>query len=80
MAHEIEHKYLVDARLWRPAGKGTLYRQGYLSSVKERIARVRVAGADGFITIKGLSRQLDRLEFEYPIPLADAVEMLDLLC
>ena len=80
MGIEIEHKYLVETSLWRPAGPGTLYRQGYLSSVKERVARVRIADELGFVTIKGESRQLTRLEFEYPIPLADAVAMLDQLC
>ena len=32
-----------------------LYRPGYLSSVKERVARVRIAGDRGFLTIKGLT-------------------------
>jgi adenylate cyclase len=80
MANEIEHKYLVDTALWRPAGPGTLYRQGYLSSVKERVVRVRIAGEQGFLTIKGITISLSRLEFEYPIPLADASMMLDQLC
>ena len=43
MAIEIEHKYLVKTELWRPGGVGMLYRQGYLSSVKERVVRVRIA-------------------------------------
>lgn len=80
MANEIEHKYLVDTALWRPAGAGTLYRQGYLSSVKERVVRVRIAGEQGFLTVKGITVGVSRLEFEYPIPLADAAVMLDKLC
>lgn len=80
MAKEIEHKFLVDAALWRPAGAGVLYRQGYLSSVKERVVRVRIAGERGFITVKGITTGVTRLEFEYPIPLADAAVMLDALC
>jgi CYTH domain-containing protein len=80
MANEIEHKYLVDTALWRPAGAGTLYRQGYLSSVKERVVRVRIAGEQGFLTVKGITVGVSRLEFEYPIPLADAAVMLDELC
>jgi len=59
---------------------GTLYRQGYLSSVKERVVRVRIAGDRGFLTIKGLTTGVSRLEFEYPIPLPDATVMLDQLC
>lgn len=80
MAEEIERKYLVKADLWRPAGAGVLYRQGYLSSVKERVVRVRIAGTQGFLTVKGLTTGIKRLEFEYPIPLADASSMLDGLC
>lgn len=80
MANEIEHKYLVDTALWHPADAGTLYRQGYLSSVKERVVRVRIAGDQGFLTIKGITTGLSRREFEYPIPLADAASLLDELC
>ena len=40
MAKEIERKFLVKEGSWRNA-KGTLYRQGYLNSVKERVVRVR---------------------------------------
>jgi CYTH domain-containing protein len=80
MAIEIEHKYLVKAELWRPSGAGLLYRQGYLSSVKGRVVRVRIAGARGFLTVKGITIGVSRPEFEYPIPIADATEMLDQLC
>lgn len=41
---------------------------------------VRIAGAQAFITVKGRSRGVTRLEFEYPIPLAYAGHMLDELC
>ena len=80
MAKEIERKFLVNMALWRPMAAGTLYRQGYLSSVNERVVRVRVAGDRGFLTIKGLTTGVSRLEFEYPIPLADATVMVDELC
>ena len=80
MATEIERKFLVNAQLWRPAAAGVLYRQGYLSLVKERVIRVRIAGEQGFLTIKGLTTGICRLEFEYPIPLCDATVMLDELC
>ena len=80
MAKEIERKFLVNTALWRAMAAGTLYRQGYLSSVKERVVRVRIAGEHGFLTIKGLTTGVSRLEFEYPIPFADATVMLDQLC
>jgi CYTH domain-containing protein len=37
-----------------------------------------VAGANGFITIKGQSQGISRLEFEYLIPREEALEMLQL--
>lgn len=78
MAEEIERKFLVTGTAWK-AGGGERFRQGYLSSVPERTVRVRVAGEQGFLTIKGVNRGLARAEFEYPIPLADA-EALLVLC
>jgi CYTH domain-containing protein len=42
--------------------------------------RVRIAGDRGFITIKGKTEQISRPEFEYPIPLNDASELLETLC
>lgn len=80
MPHEIEHKYLVRKDAWKPSAPGVLYRQGYLSSVKERVVRVRIAGDKGYLTVKGLTTGVTRLEFEYAIPLADASIMLDQLC
>jgi adenylate cyclase len=80
MAAEIEHKYLVQRNVWTPKDSGVLYRQGYLSLVKERVVRVRIAGDRGYLTVKGLTTGVTRLEFEYPIPLADAATMLDQLC
>jgi CYTH domain-containing protein len=38
-----------------------------------------MAGERAYITIKGLSAGISRLEFEYEIPLQDAVEMLETL-
>ena len=80
MAKEIERKYLVVGDAWRSLAVGTLFRQGYLSTVKERTVRVRVAGDRGYLTIKGITVGAVRSEFEYEIPRADADQMLDELC
>ena len=80
VASEIEHKYLVLKEAWRPSTPGVLYRQGYLSSTKECAVRVRIAGDKAYLTVKGPSTGVTRLEFEYPIPIADAATMLDRLC
>jgi adenylate cyclase len=80
MAKEIERKFLVRGNTWRGQDGGKRYRQGYLSTVKERTVRVRTTGDKGFITIKGESVGATRSEYEYEIPLVDANEMLDRLC
>ena len=77
MAKEIERKFLVKEGSWRNA-KGTLYRQGYLNSVKERVVRVRTLDDKGYLTIKGLTVGASRLEFEYEIPRQDADRLLDI--
>lgn len=80
MGKEIERKFLVVGDAWRSLAPGGRYRQGYLSTVKERTVRVRIAGERAFLTVKGLSVGATRAEFEYAIPPADAEEMLDTLC
>jgi len=77
MALEIERKFLVRTDAWR-SGTGVRYTQGYLNRDKLRTVRVRVAGDAGFLTVKGRSQGATRLEFEYPVPLADAQAMLAL--
>lgn len=76
MSKEIERKFLVNGNVWRTLAQGVLYRQGYLSSAKERTVRVRTAGEKGFLTVKGITNGVTRSEFEYEIPFADADEML----
>ena len=80
MAKEIERKFLVKDNSWRAGAAGKCYRQGYLSTDKERTVRVRTAGDKGFITVKGASIGATRPEYEYEIPLSDANEMLDTIC
>lgn len=77
MATEIERKFLVTGTEWQ-AARGTTYRQGYLSSVKERTVRVRVVDDQGWLTVKGQTEGATRAEFEYPIPVADARALLEL--
>ncbi|OIO70670.1 MAG: adenylate cyclase [Zetaproteobacteria bacterium CG1_02_53_45] len=80
MGTEIERKFLLSQTSRRPPGEGILYRQGYLSVDPERSARVRIAGDQAWLTIKGKSEGMTRREFEYPIPLHDAKDLLDHLC
>jgi adenylate cyclase len=56
------------------------YRQGYLSIDTRRSVRVRVAGPQATLTIKGKSEGAARDEFEYTIPIEDAEQLLCRLC
>jgi len=79
MAVEIERKFLVDKERWRQAIRpaGVLFRQGYLSNQTNPTIRVRVTDKQGFITLKGTTSGISRKEFEYEIPVAEAIELLD---
>jgi CYTH domain-containing protein len=80
MGTEIERKFLVKNNQWRAMGEGELYRQGYLSTDMERTVRIRTVEKKGFITIKGITKNIQREEFEYDIPFKEATWMLDVLC
>jgi adenylate cyclase len=79
MPLEIERKFLVKKEVWNKSqkGKGNYYRQGYLLTEAEKTIRVRATDTEGFITIKGKSTGATRLEYEYPIPREEAIELLD---
>lgn len=79
MAREIERKFLVNGDGWRPGALGVPYRQGYLAAGDGITVRARVAGGRAWLTIKGPAAAGARDEYEYPIPVADALEMLDRL-
>jgi adenylate cyclase len=80
MAKEIERKFLVKGDAWKALAKGTSYRQGYLNSIKERTVRVRTIVDKGYLTVKGITTEATRLEYEYEIPAAEADAMLTDLC
>ncbi|MBF0165221.1 MAG: CYTH domain-containing protein [Magnetococcales bacterium] len=80
MGKEIERRFLVKGDGWRGLGEGVDFKQGFLSTVKERVVRVRIAGQKATLTLKGVSEGYSRLEFEYPIPREEAQSILDNLC
>ncbi len=80
MGTEIERKFLLRDDSWRTGAQGTEYRQGYLSTSPGRTVRVRVAGQRAWLTIKGPLVDIVRSEYEYPLPLEDAHELLANLC
>ena len=81
MAKEIERKFLVVGDSWRAQAVGQRYCQGYISTTRlGQTVRVRIAGEQGYLTLKGPTTGLTRTEFEYSIPLDDAKEMLKTMC
>ena len=80
MALEIERKYLVDLEKITTLENGIRIKQGYLSTNKDAVVRVRVKNDKAYLTIKGSNSGIVRLEFEYEIPLNEANEMLEKLC
>lgn len=76
---EIERKFLLSAKPPLRGLKGTPIVQGYLTE-KGATVRVRIAGEDAFLTIKGKAKGLAKPEFEYPIPVIHAKAMLATLC
>ncbi len=81
MALEIERKFLLRSNAWRNLVKRSEpFRQGYLNNSQRASVRVRMADDQATLNIKGMTIGLQRLEYEYAIPLTDARELLDQLC
>ena len=80
MAQEIERKFLVDGDFKQEAYDAIRITQGYLSSIPQRVVRVRVKGEKGYITIKGEADTsgMSRFEWEKEIPLEEAKALLKL--
>ncbi|MEJ2406150.1 MAG: CYTH domain-containing protein [Candidatus Thiodiazotropha sp.] len=78
MAIEIERKYLVINDNWKGnVVSQAVIKQGYLATTEQASVRVRVDGEQANLNIKGTTVGISRREYEYPIPLQQAEEMLD---
>ena len=77
MGIEIERKFLVVGDGWRDQVEDEIRLvQGYLTEDARTTVRVRIRGETAYLTIKGATQGISRLEFEYPIPVADAETLL----
>lgn len=78
MALEHERKFLVVGKTWQRETliKRVEIEQGFLHKSPNMNVRVRIAGEQGFITIKGQKVDVTASEYEYEIPLADAQELI----
>ncbi|RYE08118.1 MAG: CYTH domain-containing protein [Hyphomicrobiales bacterium] len=80
MGLEIERKFLVNGNGWRRRVTGSAHIvQGYLARDRKSVIRVRIKdGKSATLTIKSRDKGARRAEFEYPIPLKDARDLLQL--
>lgn len=80
MAVEIERKFLVEGDAWRAGVTGQRHiRQAYLSRESGASVRIRLIDErEAKLTVKSAGGVLTRAEFEYPIPIEDALAMLEL--
>lgn len=81
MATEIERKFLVINDSWKKSSTSRqVMKQGYFGDLEKASIRVRVHGNNANINIKSAALDISRLEFEFPLSLAEAEEILDKLC
>ncbi|MCB1775432.1 MAG: CYTH domain-containing protein [Gammaproteobacteria bacterium] len=78
MATEIERKFLLSSDAWRDqVASSRRLVQGYLARADHAAIRVRVVGGRAELNVKHTLDGINRLEYEYEIPVDDAHEMLD---
>ncbi|MCM1449499.1 MAG: CYTH domain-containing protein [Clostridiales bacterium] len=81
MAKEIERKFLVVDKSYRELATDTVeIKQGYISRDPQRTVRVRIKGSNAYITVKGITEGCTRDEWEFPIDIDDARQMLQRVC
>lgn len=81
MGREIERKFLVIDDSWRQrAVRSVRMEQGYLAESDNVSVRIRVAGDEARLNVKGGGLIASRAEYEYVVPLEDGQELLATLC
>ncbi len=81
MANEIERKYLIKDDRWQAqADQGLPIIQAYMGSNAKSSVRIRLCGNQANLNIKSKTIGISRREYEYPIALDDAKQMLTELC
>ena len=86
MGIEIERKFLVTSDDWRAAAHAVIpMAQGYIndtasmdSGAQKASVRVRIQGDEAYLNIKSRELGHTRQEFEYPVPVNEARELLAL--
>ena len=86
MPIEIERKFLIKNNSWlEQVSHSSRIRQGYFAHPDSNNAakaslRVRIEDQKANINIKSATLGMRRMEYEYPVPVNEATEMLDQLC
>ena len=83
MAVEIERKFLLAGDGWRnEVARSERLAQGYLTQAGSGGAsvRVRIGGEHAWLNVKSAVAGVERFEYEYAIPRADAEQMLERFC
>lgn len=81
MADEIERKFLVRNSDWQSSvAKTVKIKQGYIAVNEQCAIRIRISDAEATLNIKSAGLSIARKEYEYPIPVVDAEEMLERFC
>ncbi len=80
MPKEIERKFLLKDKTFLKGLKPSHILQGFISTAKDHVVRVRIHDKQAFLAIKGSGSGITRSEFEYPIPPEDARELLNTFC
>lgn len=80
MAKEIERKFLVNGDFKHLAVREINILQTYLSIDNKKSIRLRIAGDKAFLTIKARpqANSISRDEFEVPLAVDDAMDMMNL--
>ncbi|MCD8262523.1 MAG: CYTH domain-containing protein [Bacteroides sp.] len=80
MNQEIERKFLVTGEYKSLASSAGHIIQGYISSVPERMVRIRIRDEKAYITIKGASAEdgKSRYEWEKELSLQEGYELMNL--
>lgn len=79
MPKEIERKYAVKDLAAVDGRLGARIVQGYIADQPMTI-RIRVIEAEAFMTLKSKAHGIERDEYEFPIPMRHAKELLALYC
>lgn len=78
MGVEIERKFLLANDNWRAqVSKSSRLSQGYLARGEDSAIRVRVKGEQAELNIKKAFDGINRMEFEYAIPIEDARQLIE---